>query len=295
MWIGVDLGGTKIEGVLMDATGAERVRRRHPTPRAQGYDAIVAAVADLALRLEGEAHAVCTIGVGTPGAVSRRTGLMKNCNTTALNGRPLHRDLERALGREIRLENDANCFALSEAHDGAARGKRVVFGVILGTGVGGGLVVDGQVHTGPNAIAGEWGHVVNDDQGPACYCGRRGCVETLLSGPAMAASYVEAGGESGLDARAIAERAEAGEELASATLERWLEWFGRAMAVVVNVVDPDVIVVGGGLSGMPVVYRDGPGAVAKHVFSDDLRTPIVPNAHGDASGVRGAARLWPVR
>jgi fructokinase len=295
MWIGVDLGGTKIEGVLMDATGAERVRRRRPTPRAQGYEAIVAAVADLALRLEGEAHAVCTIGVGTPGAVSRRTGLMKNCNTTALNGRPLHRDLERALGREVRLENDANCFALSEAQDGAGRDKRVVFGVILGTGVGGGLVVDGQLHSGPNAIAGEWGHVVIDDRGPACYCGRRGCVETLLSGPALAASYVEAGGEPGLDARAIAERAEGGEELASATLERWLEWFGRAMAVVVNVVDPDVIVLGGGLSGMPLVYRDGPAAVAKHVFSDDLRTPIVANAHGDSSGVRGAARLWPVR
>jgi len=293
MRIGVDLGGTKIEAVLLDPSGAERLRQRRATPRAAGYDAIVAAVAELALALEAEAGEPCTVGVGTPGAASRRTGLMKNCNTTALNGQPLHRDLARALGREVRLENDANCFALSEAHDGAGRGHRVVFGVILGTGVGGGLVVDGRVHTGPNAIAGEWGHVVVDPGGPPCYCGRRGCVETLLSGPAMAASYVAAGGAPGADARAVAERAEAGEPLARATLDRWLEWFGRSLAVVVDVVDPDVVVLGGGLSAMPLVYREGPAAVARHVFSDDLRTPIVANVHGDSSGVRGAAWLWP--
>ena len=293
MRIGVDLGGTKIEAVLLDPSGAERLRQRRATPRAAGYDAIVAAVAELALALEAEAGEPCTVGVGTPGAASRRTGLMKNCNTTALNGQPLHRDLARALGREVRLENDANCFALSEAHDGAGRGHRVVFGVILGTGVGGGLVVDGRVHTGPNAIAGEWGHVVVDPGGPPCSCGRRGCVETLLSGPAMAASYVAAGGAPGADARAVAERAEAGEPLARATLDRWLEWFGRSLAVVVDVVDPDVVVLGGGLSAMPLVYREGPAAVARHVFSDDLRTPIVANVHGDSSGVRGAAWLWP--
>ncbi len=295
MWIGIDLGGTKIEGVVMDATGAVHGRERVPTPQREGYGAIVDAIAGLAMRLEGQAHEVCTVGLGTPGAVSTRTGLMKNCNATVLNGRPLRRDVEQALGREVRLENDANCFALSEAVDGAGRGHDVVFGVILGTGVGGGVVARGRVHRGPNAVAGEWGHVVIDPAGPPCYCGRRGCVETFLSGPALAARYASAGGEPGVDARGVSERAEAGDPVARPVLERYVETFGRALAVVVNVLDPDCIVLGGGLSAMPALYRDGPAAVARHVFSDELRTPIVPNRHGDASGVRGAAMLWPLR
>lgn len=294
MWIGIDLGGTKIEGVIVDAQGIVRERERRPTPQEAGYPAIVAAVTELVLQLEAASGEVCTVGIGTPGAISALSGLMKNCNTTALNEKPLKDDLEQALAREVRLANDANCFALSEAHDGAAAGHAMVFGVILGTGVGGGIITQGHVHNGPNSIAGEWGHAVLDSAGPACYCGRNGCVETYLSGPGLAAAYRRRGGDATLDARDVSARAVGGESLATATMQDYFDRFGQALAIVINILDPDAIVLGGGLSQIDGLYNEGAAAVARYVFSDDLRTPILRNVHGDSSGVLGAARLWPL-
>jgi fructokinase len=294
--IGVDLGGTKIELAALDAAGAARHRERVPTP-AGDYGATVEAVARLvedAERVLGERG---TVGVATPGAISRANGLIKNANSTWLNGRALHDDLARRLGREVRLANDANCFALSEATDGAARGAAVVFGVILGTGVGGGIVVHGRVVEGANAIAGEWGHNAlplpraDDHPLPLCYCGRRGCIETFLSGPGMAADHARATGER-LDAAGIAQRAAAGDAACAGTLERYAERLARGLAAVINILDPDVIVLGGGLSRMGHLYEDVPRRWGAHVFSDEVRTRLVPPAHGDASGVRGAAWLW---
>ena len=294
--IGIDLGGTKIEIAVLDASGTLVARRRVPTP-AGDYGATVEALARLVADAERERGTRCSVGVAMPGAPSLATGLVKNANSTCLIGRPFKADLEARLGREVRLANDANCVALSEAADGAARGARVVFGVILGTGVGGGIVVDGRVLTGANAIAGEWGHVpmppARDDRAsaPRCYCGREGCVETFLSGPALAADHARVAGEE-LDAAQIASRAAAGDAACEATLARHEARLARALAMVINIVDPDVIVLGGGLSNLARLYERVPDLWGAHVFSDEVRTRLVPPVHGDSGGVRGAAWLW---
>jgi fructokinase len=288
--LGIDLGGTKIEGVVLAADGAELARRRVPTERERGYDHIVGRVAALAAELRAFAPRCARVGVGTPGSLSARDGTLKNSNTVCLNGRRLRDDLERAIGVEVVIENDANCFALAEVHAGAARGARMAFGVILGTGVGGGIVVDGRVWTGPQHVAGEWGHHRLADDGPPCYCGQRGCVETFLSGPALERAYVDAGGD-GVPASHVAARAASGDARATAVLDRYVDRFGRALANVVNVLDPDVVVLGGGLSKLDVLYDAGVAAVARYVFNDELRTPIVRNQLGDAAGVIGAAWL----
>jgi fructokinase len=261
------------------------------------YEATVEAVASLVEDAERALGERGTVGVAMPGARSQATGLMKNANSTCLNGRALKEDLEARLAREVRLENDANCFALSEAVDGAARDAPVVFGVILGTGVGGGVVVDQRVLTGANAIGGEWGHnplplAGSDDHPlPPCYCGRRGCIETYLSGPGMARDHERATGQV-LDAAGIAQRAHGGDEGARATLSRYEERLARSLAGVINLLDPHVIVLGGGLSRIRSLYDNVPRLWAEHVFSDEIRTRLAPPAHGDASGVRGAAWLW---
>ena len=294
--IGIDLGGTKIEIAVLGADGVPALRRRVATP-AGDYGATVAAIGRLVADAERERGARCTVGVAMPGALSLATGLVKNANSTCLIGRPLKADLESLLGREVRLANDANCFALSEAVDGAARGARVVFGVILGTGVGGGIVVGGEVLEGTNAIAGEWGHNPMPLSGeeplplPRCYCGREGCVETFLSGPGISADHERATGER-LQADAIARRAGEGDAACEATLARHEERLARSLAIVVNILDPDVIVLGGGLSNLPRLYGSVPALWGAHVFSDEVRTRLLPPAHGDSGGVRGAAWLW---
>ncbi len=299
MRIGIDLGGTKIAATVLDPAGRCVWEAREATPR-DDYAGTVAALGALVVAAEAAAGVTCTVGVGMPGAISPATGLVKNANSTWLNGRPLQADLVRALGRDVRLSNDANCLAMSEVADGEAAGARVVFGVILGTGVGGGIVVDGRVIDGANAIAGEWGHNPlpwPDDAerpGPACYCGRTGCVETFLSGPGLAADYQRDGGGPA-SGREVVERAAAGEARAAAALDRWCARLARALATVINVVDPDVIVVGGGLSRVGRLYEDVPRKWGRWVFSDAVRTRLVPARHGDASGARGAACLWPAR
>lgn len=292
MRIGIDIGGTKIEAIVLADDGTETKRERIAAPQ-DDYDRTIRAVAELVAHVAGD-KPYSPVGVGTPGAISPATGLLKNANSTWLIGRPLDRDLATALGRPVRIANDANCFALSEAVDGAAAGENVVFGVILGTGVGGGIAIDGRVIEGPNAIAGEWGHnplpAPRDDErpGPLCYCGRRGCIEAFLSGPGLAADHARVTGEH-LSARDIA----AGADGAEATLARYEERLARALAVIVNVLDPDVIVLGGGLSNLERLYRRVPELWTNHIFSDTVRTPLVRNRHGDSSGVRGAAWLWP--
>jgi fructokinase len=296
MRIGIDLGGTKIEGIALDRDGRERGRRRVPTPRDR-YAATLAAITTLVEGLERESREPARVGIGMPGALSPATGLVKNANSVWLNGRPLRQDLERLLHRPLRFANDANCFALSEARDGAGAGARTVFGVILGTGTGGGIVVDGRVLTGPNAVAGEWGHNPlpwprpDERPGAACYCGRTGCVETFLSGPGLARDHRETAGET-LDAAAIAARATEGDPACEATLQRYEERLARALAGVVNLLDPDVIVLGGGLSNLARLYDAVPKRWAAWVFSDRVDTPLHPPRHGDSSGVRGAAWLW---
>lgn len=301
MRIGIDLGGTKIEGIAIDGDGVERARLRVAAPSGD-YDATVGAVAALVADLESEAGASADgIGVGIPGAVSPATGLIKNANSTWLIGKPLAGDLEAALGRPVRLANDANCFAVSEAIDGAARGAGVVFGVILGTGVGGGLVIGGKAITGLNAIAGEWGHNPlpwpTDDErpGPACYCSKRGCIETFLSGPGLARDFRQAGGDelAAPDVVALAgDGTKAGNAMAEAALERYEQRLARALASVINILDPDVIVLGGGLSNVGRLYDSVPRLWSDWVFSERVATPLLANVHGDSSGVRGAAWLW---
>jgi fructokinase len=303
MRIGIDLGGTKIEGLALADDGRELDRRRVAAPRGN-YDDTVRAVADLvaaiesACRAESAAELPAKVGVGVPGAVSPATGLIKNANSTWLIGRALSADLTQAIGRPVRLANDANCFALSEATDGAAAGAAVVFGVIIGTGTGGGLVVNGRLVIGANAIAGEWGHnplpAPADDErpGPPCYCGRSGCIETFLSGPGLARDHLVLGGDD-VSAAEIALRAEHGDARASTCLDRYERRFARAIASIINVVDPDVIVLGGGLSNMTRLYDRVPRLWGAHVFSDRVDTRLVRASHGDASGVRGAAWLWP--
>lgn len=296
MRIGIDLGGTKIEGVVLDDGGGECHRVRVATPHGD-YAGTIAAIRRVVEDLEQAAGRRCTVGVGMPGAISPATGLVKNANSTWLIGRQLDCDLEAALGRPVRLENDANCFALSEATDGAGAGAGVVFGVILGTGTGGGVVVRGRVLRGANAIAGEWGHnplpwpAAGEWPGPPCYCGRTGCLETFLSGPGLAADHARVTGAR-LDSRDIAERAARGDAAASATIGRYAERLARGLASVVNVLDPDVIVLGGGLSHIAELYARVPRMWAEWVFSDRVDTQLAPPRHGDASGVRGAAWLW---
>lgn len=295
--IGIDLGGTKIEGVVLDAAGVVRAKRRVPTPR-DDYQATLGAIADTVEALEQEAGASGCVGVGMPGTISPATGLVKNANSVWLIGRPLQADLAARLGRPIRLANDANCFALSEASDGAGAGAEVVFGVIIGTGTGGGVVVRGHVLTGPNAVAGEWGHnplpwpQPGEWPGPACYCGRSGCIESFLSGPGLARDHARVTGES-LSSEEVVSRASAGDAGAGATLERYEDRMARALASIINVLDPDVIVLGGGLSRIARLYTGVPRAWGRWVFSDRVDTRLVPPQHGDASGVRGAAWLWP--
>ncbi len=295
--IGVDLGGTKIEAVALADDGSLPVRLRVPTPR-HDYDRTLAAIAGLVRDIEREMGGDATVGVGMPGTLSPATGLVKNANSVWLNGRPLAEDLSRLLARPLRFANDANCFALSEASDGAAAGAACVFGVIVGTGTGGGIVVDGTVLTGLNAIGGEWGHnplpapLADELPGPACYCGRRGCIETFLSGPGLARDHERATGEA-LDPAEIARRAEAGDAAASASLARYEDRMARALGSVINVIDPDVIVLGGGVSNIARLYRNVPARWARYVFSDRVDTRLVPPMHGDSSGVRGAAWLWP--
>ncbi|WPZ33593.1 ROK family protein [Thalassobaculum sp. OXR-137] len=295
--IGVDLGGTKTEAIALDEDGRELLRRRVATTKGD-YAGTVRGAADLVRSLESELGLQGSVGVGIPGSLSRASGVVKNANSTWLNGKPLDRDLSESLDRPVRVQNDANCFAVSEAVDGAARGAGIVFGVILGTGVGGGLVIDGQAIDGPMGVTGEWGHnplpAPQDDErpGPACYCDRRGCVETFLSGPGMAARYAESGGPA-LTAAQIAEAAEAGDPTAAAYMERYADRLARGLAGVINILDPDVIVLGGGLSRVEMLYTRLPQLLPAHVFTDRLDTRIVPPLHGDSSGVRGAAWLWP--
>ncbi|HXC91807.1 MAG TPA: ROK family protein [Stellaceae bacterium] len=293
--IGIDLGGSKIEGAAVDAAGAVCARRRIPTP-AGDYRGTIAAIVAIVAEIEREIGTPAPVGVGMPGAVSPATGLVKNANSTWLNGRPLPRDLDAALGRPARFANDANCFALSEAADGAAAGCDTVFGVILGTGVGGGIVAGGRLLVGANAIAGEWGHNPlpaprpEELPGPACYCGRSGCIETFLSGPGMAADHRRHFAED-LSAAEIADGAERGDERCHATLDRYIDRLARGLATVINLVDPDAIVLGGGLSAIGALYREVPRRWGRYVFSDRVDTRLLAPLHGDASGVRGAAWL----
>lgn len=300
--IGVDLGGSKIEAIVINADGAIRVRRRRPTP-ADDYHGTISAIVDLVSQVERlgglEAGPPLPVGIGIPGAISPATGFVKNANSTCLIGRPLDRDLAAALGRPVRVANDANCFAISEAIDGAGAGERIVFGVILGTGVGGGIAIDGRILTGRNAVGGEWGHNPlpwpgkTELPGRPCYCGRRGCIETFLSGPGLIADYRAGGGREDLDVPAIADAAAGGEPLAEAALMRYEDRLARSLATVINLLDPDVIVLGGGLSNLDRLYRSVPGLWGRWVFSDRVDTRLVPPRHGDSSGVRGAAWLWP--
>ena len=296
MRIGIDLGGTKIEGIAFGDDAGVLVRRRVPAPHGD-YQQTLVSVADLVRDIEHETGRFGTVGVGIPGVISPVTGLVKNANSTWLNGRMLGDDLPRLLGRPVRFANDANCFALSEATDGAAAGAEIVFGVIIGTGTGGGVVVNRHVLVGRNAIAGEWGHNPlpsprpGEWPGAPCYCGRSGCIETFLSGPGLSRDYEAAGG-AGLSAADVAERAATGEPLARACMARYEDRMARALASVINVIDPDVIVLGGGLSNIDQLYTSVPDLWAPFVFSDHIRTRLARAAHGDSSGVRGAAWLW---
>ncbi|MBA3772401.1 MAG: ROK family protein [Ramlibacter sp.] len=298
MRFGIDLGGTKIEGAVLDEEGGVVARHRLPTP-AGDYGGTVAAVAELVGKLEAMTGQKCLkAGIGSPGAISPATGLMKNCNSTCLNARPLLHDLESSLGCPVRISNDANCFALSEAQDGAGVGVDTVFGVILGTGVGAGIVVNGKILVGANAIAGEWGHNplpspnVMESAGRACYCGRSGCIETWLSGPSFAVD-ARAGGFTARDAVHVVAAMRQGDPIAIAAFERYVDRLARALGTVINTLDPDVIVLGGGLSNVAELYGRVAELIPRYVFSDTISTRVVPPVHGDSSGVRGAAWLWP--
>ena len=296
--IGIDLGGTKIEAAAVDRLGAVCARRRVATPWGN-YRGTIEAITALVQATEQQIGEIATIGIGIPGAISPITGLVKNANSTWLIGRPLRQDLEAALRRPIRLANDANCFALSEATDGAAAGLQAVFGVILGTGVGGGIALGGRILLGANAIAGEWGHnplpwpAPGETPGPACYCGRSGCIETFLSGPALAADHRRRGGQQ-LSPAEIARLAALGDAHCGATIERYMGRLARGLAAVINLLDPDAIVLGGGLSGISALYERVPLLWGQYVFSDKIATLLLPPAQGDSSGVRGAAWLWPI-
>lgn len=296
--LGIDLGGTKTEVIAIDRVGRELFRLRAPTP-ASDYDGIVRTIAELVSRAASETNAAVDVpvGIGIPGTVSPATGLVKNANTTVLIGRALDRDLAKALQRQVRLANDADCFALSEASDGAGAADPVVFGVILGTGVGGGLVVNRAIVRGPNAITGEWGHNPlpwpRDDERPGdrCYCDKHGCIETFLSGPSIVRQYQRAAGAE-VSASEVAARDRAGEPAARAVMDAYLDRLARGLATVINVIDPYTVVLGGGVSNIARLYCDLPLLLPRYVFSDTVRTRIAPPMHGDSSGVRGAAWLW---
>lgn len=294
--VGVDLGGTKTEIIALDPAGRTLLRRREPTPQAD-YAATLALVTRMVREAEAQLGCAAIVGVGIPGAESLETGLVKNANSTCLIGRSFRADLEALLGRSVRVANDANCFALSEAVDGAGYGARCVFGVILGTGVGAGIVIEGRLLTGANAIAGEWGHNPLPLPGapdlplPACYCGRHGCIETYLSGPALAAEHARRSGRS-MTAQEVFAAAASGDAACEETLQAYEERLARALAGVINLLDPDVIVLGGGLSNLQRLYRNVPVLWRRLVFSDSVRTRLLPNRHGDSGGVRGAAWLW---
>ena len=295
--IGVDLGGTKIEAVLLNATGVEIRRVRCAAPR-NSYRATLSAIHALVNDVARDEASGAPVGVGIPGAISPATGLVKNANSTWLIGNPFEQDLTQALGRPVRMQNDANCFAVSEATDGAGAGAHIVFAVILGTGVGAGIAIDGQALGGRNAIAGEWGHNplpwVEDTERPGelCYCGQRGCIETFLSGPSLERDFHRRSGENA-GAADIAKMASNGDAAAEATLARYEDRLARSLAHVINMLDPDIIVLGGGVSNIDRWYRTVPALWSRHTFSDSIDTPLRPPVHGDSSGVRGAAWLWP--
>lgn len=296
MRIGIDLGGTKIEAIALDPHGAHLARRRVPTPRGD-YRATLGAILGLVAAIESETGERGSVGIGTPGALSPLHGRLRNSNSVWLNDRPIDADLGRLLGRPVRIANDADCFALSEATDGAGAGARCVFGVILGTGCGGGLVVDGRLLAGPNAIAGEWGHNPlpwpqdGERPGAHCYCGKSGCIETFVSGPGMARDHWRRAGTA-LTPPQILAQAQTGDRSATLTLELHLGRLARALASVINLLDPNVIVLGGGLSNLPHLYERLPHLIGPWLISEGMGTPIRPPVHGDSSGVRGAAWLW---
>jgi len=295
--IGIDLGGTKTEAVALSPSGDVVAQERVPTVKGD-YTATISTISGLVNRAEALIGQSCTVGIGIPGAASRDTGLVKNANSTWLIGKPFQKDLEEALDRPVRLQNDANCFAVSEAIDGAGKGAEIVFGVILGTGVGAGIAIRGECLGGRNSIAGEWGHnplpsPLDDERpGPLCYCGRHGCIETFLSGPALERQYAEASGKE-IAAREIEALAASGDPLANASLKTYEERLARSLAHVINILDPDIIVLGGGLSNIHRLYDTVPALWGPHVFSDSVKTRLSPPRHGDSSGVRGAAWLWP--
>jgi fructokinase len=296
--IGVDLGGTKIEALALDRHGVELQRHRVATPRFD-YAQTIRAIVDVVTRLEKETGCTGTVGVAIPGTISRKTGLVKNANSTWINGRPFDHDLSGALGREVRIANDANCLAVSEATDGAGAGKRVVFAVILGTGCGGGIALDGRVHEGMNGVAGEWGHnplpwrEFHEYPGPECYCGHRGCIETWISGTGLEADYQRSTNVS-LTGREIVARSLENETSALAALDRYQDRLARSLAHVINLLDPDVIVLGGGMSRVESLYQNLSPRIQSYVFGKEADASVVAAEHGDSSGVRGAAWLWPL-
>ena len=298
MRIGVDLGGTKIEIIALDDSGAPLLRRRVPTP-AGDYSGTVRAIAELVRSAQAQIGVFASVGIATPGALSPQTGLLRNSNSVVLNGKPLDRDLADALGQPVRLENDANCLAISEATDGAGAGSRVVFAAILGTGVGGGIVIEGRILTGLNRIGGEWGHnplpwaTENERPGYRCYCGKFGCIETFLSGAGLAREYFSLS-QKELPAEQIAEAEQSGEPDAVQSIAAYQDRLARSLAALVNILDPDIIVVGGGISNISSLYDGLTDLIGQHAFSDGIRTKVVQAAHGDSSGVRGAAWLWPI-
>jgi fructokinase len=293
--IGIDFGGTKIEAAALDAAGKFLSRLRAPNPGS--YQASIQAIVDLVAAIEADLHVRTTVGVGTPGSISPTTGTMRNANAVWLNGRTFCEDLARALGREVRVANDANCFALSEVVDGAAAGSKIAFGAILGTGCGGGVVIDGQLVAGANGIGGEWGHIslpwpTREEGDTQCWCGKQGCVETWTSGTGFTRDYARASGTS-LNAQAIVDMLQAGDAIAGAVFQRYVNRLARAFALICNVLDPDTIVLGGGMSNVRELYDRLPEVVRSYVFSDNWSAKIVPARWGDSSGVRGAAWLWP--
>lgn len=296
MRIGIDLGGTKIEAIALSTNGEELIRKRVPTP-AGDYQATLQTISELVSEIESTLNDRGSVGICTPGAISPASGLLKNSNSVCMNGKPVYEDLSAVLQREIRISNDANCFALSEATDGAATGEEVVFGVIVGTGTGAGVVVRGHVLDGPNAIAGEWGHnplpwpLDNERPGPTCYCGKHGCIETFLSGPGMSRDYLELSGQT-LDARQIVKQINQDDELAEQCLQRYEDRMARSLAHVINILDPNIIVLGGGMGNIDRLYRNVPLLWSAYVFSDRVDTRLVAPKYGDSSGVRGAAWLW---
>jgi len=297
MRIGIDLGGTKTEVIALANNGEELFRHRVLTPR-ENYEATIELIASLVDEAEQRSGMKGTVGIGTPGAISPASGLIKNANSVWLNGKPLEQDIISALGRPVRLANDADCFTLSEATDGAAQGVGNVFGVIIGTGTGGGLVINGRLVKGPNAIAGEWGHNQlpwprwDEHRGAPCYCGKRGCIETYLSGAGLSRDHYDLTRQR-LTATELAQRCSKGDHLAEQTMARYEDRLARALAAVINIVDPDVIVLGGGVSNINSLYRRVPKLWGQYVFSDTVATQLLPAMFGDSSGVRGAAWLWP--